>query len=239
MAPGSVMDARTRRAFLLAFVAVAAAWGCRRGATPVPQEIADGLNPADPYAMGVCEVNVSGSELMSLKSPGGYDHVETDYWVSEEHMRDRLLADAHEDLVPPDEIEVVIEQGMRRDPRYVLLTFMCENERASLVFAPGRRSTYGDVPFGPGKYAIAPVARVEDAIRGDFVVDFQTYAGGVTTQYVAAETGELMIDAFDADHLAGSYAFEARSTKSPSRTVTVEGWFDFKNTAPPWYPTPR
>lgn len=187
-----------------------------------------------PSPTGQCQVTITGAVTTSFTSPGGYDAVATDYWLSDAETRALLevIADDPEDPHFTDR-DTEIEQGMLRDPRFITLGLFCRSSDAGVMLLPGLHSAYFNVPFGPHTYEIAPGAEVTDVIPGNFAAIVNLVEAGQPARYVVAEPGELTISIFNRSRIAGAFSFPAASGGSK---IEVRGQFDFRKPILPQQP---
>ncbi len=179
---------------------------------------------------GRCEVTVSGDESLSFRSGGGAAAVGTDYWFSEDELREsfkqmaRIFGEKSK-----AEIDREVEEQMKSDPRMMLLVLNCGDagdETGSVSLMPADGSTYADVPFGPKTYPIAKGGVLGGGARaGEFSVIFSAGDG----VYALDEPGELKVTKFDKSGIAGTFSFKAseRFATGTPKKVAVQGTFDF------------
>ncbi len=75
---------------------------------------------------GGCQGTISGDVNQEFSGPGGSSAVGTDYWYTEDEMREilRQFAEFGGDLTD-EEIEAQVEEDMAKDPRLFLLLLNC------------------------------------------------------------------------------------------------------------------
>ena len=179
---------------------------------------------------GTCEVTVTGDEAATFKAPSGLGAVATDYWFTEDEIRQSLRWLASGEGKSKEQVEHEANEAMRKDPRVSLLGLNCDpKERpqaGSISFLVGKGSRYADMPFGPKRYVIAAGLGTGDGVRaGEFGV-LLTVNG---TPYKPAAPGELSITRFDASAIAGTFRFDAVEVvaKGAPKRITVAGTFDY------------
>lgn len=156
---------------------------------------------------GSCEVKVSGDQTIDYKGPGGPSAAGSDYW---------FLTD--------DELDAGTE------PTFFILILNCVSGQGetknSVSFLPANGTTYADMPFAPGEYAI-PAGGVlgADGEPGDIAV-LLTLG---TTTYSVSDAGQLKATRWDKTGIAGSFSFKAEEANAtPPKKISVEGTFDFR-----------
>ena len=181
---------------------------------------------------GSCMVTISGDDNVEFTGGGGPAAVGTDYWYSDDEIREvlREIAGYGGDKTD-EEIEREVDEGMKRDPRYLLLVLNCVDSSGltRLHFLPGTGSTYADVPFEPRMYVIESGGGLlgEAETPGAFGV-LMTFGDGA---YRVSREGVLDITRFDRSGISGSFSFAAEEVypagEQPAKVLTVEGSFDF------------
>ena len=191
-----------------------------------PVKPADGLQVGG----GSCEVTVTGDESASFKTPGGLGAVATDYWFTEDEIRQSLRWLVSGEGKSKEQVERELDEAMAKEPRVTLLGLGCADAKRpqadGISFVVGKGSRYADMPFAPKRYVIAAGSGTGDGVRtGQFGV-LMTVNG---TPYKPAEPGELNITKFDRSGIAGTFRFIAVEVvpKGAAKRITVEGTFDY------------
>ncbi len=176
---------------------------------------------------GECEVNVTGDVTVSWKGDGGADAVGTEYWMSEDEIKEALefLATGSE-----DEQKQQVEEAMKEDPRLYILLLNCtstEDRGQNITFSPSAEARYADVPFEAGDYVI-PVGGLFGGTEGakEFGILFGVEGDDL---WKVSEAGEFKITRWDNEGIAGTFNFKAEEALADGtpKKVSVEGSFDF------------
>lgn len=176
---------------------------------------------------GECEVNVTGDVTVSWKGDGGADAVGTEYWMSDDEIREALefLATGTE-----EEQKRQVEEGMAEDPRLYILLLNCtstEDRGQNITFSPSNEATYADVPFGPGDYVV-PVGGVFGGAQDprEFGVLFGVEGDDL---WKVSEAGTFRITRWDNKGIAGTFDFKAEEAlaEGTPKKIEVEGNFAF------------
>ena len=192
---------------------------------PPTETPAPAAAPAEPAADDRCEVTVEGDIKDHGFASGGPSAVGSDYWMSEDELREALkmmagaLGDKQRD----------IDADMKKDPRLYTLLLNCQTPRTKISLVPSGGSKYADVPFGPKKYKIAaPQTEKSPGVFQTLVTfDNDTGVWGVDGE------GELDITKFDKSGIAGTFRYNMierkfGDSKLPPRKATIAGRFAFK-----------
>jgi hypothetical protein len=180
--------------------------------TPAPAspEAPASAEPAQPTAaapaatapaagQGRCELTVTGDATFSGVGAGGTSSVIVGYWYSEDEAKKAYIA--------------------KDDPNEANLLINCLPAGAKVSFVPSRGSTTKDIPFGPGKYALAKGR----SKPGQFTV-LMTIG---KDPYGSAE-GTLEISKMDATGIAGTATFTAESIDVKNKKkISVTAKFDY------------
>jgi len=186
--------------------------------------------PAAPAGtpVGKCSFTTTGDmavtvEAISTKSPpNGKAMATTDYWQTEDQLREALHVLAGLDSKKSkDQVDAEVETNMKRDPRFMLLLINCGSEAGSINFGPGKNSKYADVPFKAGKYALTG-----DAKAGEIGAMINLRPPGKHQSFRISEPGELDLTKFDLTGLTGTFTFKAKSFDG-KQAVEVRGSFDY------------
>lgn len=183
----------------------------------------------DPQA-GSCSVTLSGDENITIQGNGGSAAAGSDYWMSDQELRDALETLLKAGGTAEDELEDELEAAMASDePKLYLLILNCidrEDRANTLLLLPSNGSTYRDVPFEPGTYEI-PAA---GAAQGPGTFTAQLAANDAS--YKVKNAGVLELTKFDDTGVAGEFSFvaEEQSADGDAKEVSVTGRFDFECT---------
>ncbi len=176
---------------------------------------------------GSCRFTITGDVTGEYEGPGGASAVGTDYWMTEDEMREALKFLTNLDSSLSDaEKEQKLDEAMQADPRIFLLLLNCQGEGASISLFPSGQSKYADVPFGPGSYVIAAGGLLGGAEEpGEFGVLLSVGDGS----YSLPEDGAIEITKFDETGIAGNFSFDAEEAfaEGTPKEISVEGEFDF------------
>lgn len=160
--------------------------------------------------MGSCHVKVEGDVTAEWTSPGGMSAVGYGPWT------------------PPSAGTIA---GLPMDETFFILNCVGEGTN-SLNFMP---NTGIGIPMQPATYVIQPASNAfgtsEDG-QITVIVGFDGPAG--TTNWGPSEPGELVITAFDADHIAGTFRIPitdvlATLTGASMGNAVITGEFDYQN----------
>jgi hypothetical protein len=193
------------------------------------QDEGDGEDEEQPSSdSGQCRVQISGDLEIQGTSPGGPSAFGTDYYYSDDEMREILeqFARAADPDLSDAEVEAQVDEDMQSDPRLFLIILNCVNDDYSISLLPAGDSRYADIPFGPGEYEIAAGGVLGgDAAPGTFGV-LMTVGEGL---YEVSEPGQLRIERWDEEGIAGTFAFNAEEilTEETPKSLSVTGAFDF------------
>ena len=172
---------------------------------------------------GHCNVTLSGDIEAEFEAPGGASAIGSDYFLDEEAIRAALEFLDMSD----DEIDAALSDNV---PDLFLLLMNCVSADGlySISLFPGDTTTYDDMPFGPGTYPITP-SGLFSGEPGE-VGALMTF-GEDQASFSVSEPGELVIDEWNDDHIAGSFSFGASEdfVESGGRTVSVSADFDLRN----------
>ncbi len=169
---------------------------------------------------GSCTVSVSGDVEANWAGKGGAAAVGTDYWYSDDELRDQF-----EFLGSGDEsFEDLMASGR---PVFSLLLLNCSlDQYQSISLFVSDNATRSDLAFGPGSYEIAA-----GGLFGAPDAAADTFSALITLDQDAiwATTGgSLDITSWDAEHIAGSFSFGIdEALTDVARSGQVEGEFDF------------
>lgn len=182
-----------------------------------------GSKVVDTKGGGKCEVNVTGDVTVSWKGDGGAEALGSDYWLSEDDMRQ-----AFEFIVSgtKEEKEKQVEEAMKGDPRFFILLVNCISDEDSdilLSLSPSNAAKYADVPFGPAQYTMGPGGSEDPKVFSALL------STGGDEIWKISEAGTLKITKWDKKGIAGTFNFKAEETfaEGTPKKVSVEGSFDF------------
>lgn len=181
---------------------------------------------------GGCQGKITGDLTQEFSGPGGSSAVGTDYWYTDDEMREILkqFAGFGGDLTE-EQIAAQVEEDMKKDPRLFLLLLNCvaSDGSVSLTLSPSGTSKYADVPFEPGSYKIAGGGILGGSdVPAEFGVLLSVGTGSFS---VTDAGGTLDITKFDNSGIAGTFSFPAEEIFAEDGTaqkITVEGSFDYE-----------
>lgn len=172
---------------------------------------------------GGCTVTVTGGEERQWEGADDAYAFTTDYWYTEEELRDQYEFFATEEDPP---FEEVLASG---EPISALFLFNCAVSGGelsdSISLFPSNATTRAELPFGPGTYEIG--VGFFDAAEAPPGV-FSAFYSPVTDDLWGQDgTGTLTITRWDHSRIQGTFSFMAgeRLVDNP-RQVLVEGTFD-------------
>ncbi len=177
---------------------------------------------------GECDVKVTGDVQLSWKSDGGSDAVGSDYWLSDDDLRQALgfMASATGDAKKEE-----VDEAMKKDPRFFIIILNCipaDSQKGSLTLLPSNEAKYADIPFKSGEYVVS-----EGGVLGG-TDDPRAFGALLTTGdeslWQVSENGTLKITKWDSSGIAGNFNFKVEEgfvASGTPKTATVEGKFDF------------
>jgi hypothetical protein len=202
--------------------------------TETPAETA--TEPGD-TSNGTCDVRVSGDETLAYHGSGGPSAAGTDYWYTDDEMREilRQLASFGGDLTA-EQLDAQVAEDMMKDPRYILFVLSCVSPdgTGSISLLPSSASKYSDVPFAAKEYVIKAG---EGSFGGtETPGEFSILMTLGDSSYKVGTDGTLDITKFDNSGIAGTFSFGADEVfpadGTTAKVITVEGSFDFRCTGP-------
>jgi hypothetical protein len=173
-----------------------------------------------------CQVQVTGAVSTSWKvewqaqddEPSANVGATSDYWLSDPDLEEVLesFADPGEDKAKH------VLQGMRRNPRFVILLLSCMADQGRLFLRPSAKSTYQDIARRAWSYKVAPQ---RSALPGQFVAS----ALKVGQDYYRVTDGRLDIKKFNFQGVVGRFSLKATPLKlaGKGQDITLEGAFNF------------
>jgi hypothetical protein len=222
----------TRISALFSIPLLLAAAACGKGAAEPPSGGSAAADKPSPTAVGSgkpdskCQFTVKGDLTANVSAAAkrtGDPHMSagSDYWLSEDDLRSAIKTmTGLFNKKSAEEKAREVEEGMKKDPRLVVLLMSCGVDNVGSVILGSGNSPYADVPYGPGKYDI-----VNDKKNGkQFSLMFSLRQDGQHYFFKLAEPGVLDITRFDKTGLAGTFAFKA---VAKDKNVEVAGSFDY------------
>jgi hypothetical protein len=167
-------------------------------------------------ARAQCEASVEGSVSASGKSPGGVGEFGTDYWMTDDELKQGLKVMAKFGKKDKD-VDAAVAKAMKDDPRIYTFLFNCQAGDVHVSFMPANGSRYKDNPFGPKKYKVQKKARPGE-IHTLITVKQAAYLNG---------EGELDLTRFDETGVAGTFQLTAHRLGKPDEKVTLKGKFSY------------
>lgn len=199
--------------------------------TPSPSPTAPAATPVagvEGTATGKCSFTTTGDVTLTVEGisrtnpPNGKAMASTDYWMTDAQLRAGLETLAGLDQKKSkDEIAAKVEEGMKKDPRVILLIINCGSDAGAIDLGPHNTSKYADVPMKPGKYAIASPAKA-----GEFNALINLRPPGGHDSFTVSEPGTLDITKFDLTGITGTFALKAKSLDG-KKSIEVHGSFDY------------
>ncbi|MEW5982511.1 MAG: hypothetical protein AB1806_09090 [Acidobacteriota bacterium] len=190
-----------------------------------------GPGPSPEFPFGSCDITISGAVETSYRSGGGPANVATVYWMTDDELRAYFAWRARAETklgIAEEDVPFFVDQAMAKNPRFVTLLIKCPSPTATITLVPGLATRYEDVPFRPGSYKIAPSRLVDETLPGLFAAQPLIVRGERVVQFTPQGFGSLVVEAFDAEHIAGNFRFEALDGPA---AITVEGAFHFRRRA--------
>lgn len=186
----------------------------------VPRPGANEPKPAVDTSKGSCEVSVEGDIQTKVVAPADAQAVGTDYWMTPEQIDQAVEMMVNMLVKDKSKAAAEIAKAKKNEPRIMLLIVNCNAEKVHLTFSPGIGSKYKDVPFAPGKYAIAQQPK-----SNEFGIMFS-----VDNKFFRPTEGHIDITRFDTTGLTASFDFAAENTDRITKAllkVTVKGKLDY------------
>ncbi|HSM02089.1 MAG TPA: hypothetical protein VK960_06630 [Acidimicrobiia bacterium] len=172
---------------------------------------------------GGCAVTVTGGEERQWEGADDAYAFTTDYWYTEEELREQYDFFATEDSPP---FEEVLASGESITALFLFNCTVSGGEVSdSISLFPSNATTRANLPFGPGTYEIG--GGVLDAGEAPPGVFSAFYSPNSDDLWGQEGTGELVITRWDHERIQGTFSFtaEERLVDDP-RQVLVEGTFD-------------
>lgn len=189
------------------------------GDDDIDEQVDEMLAGDDEY--GSCSATVSGDVSAEWTGNGGAAAVGTDYWYTEDELREQYEFFGDESRSFDD----VYASG---EPITALLLLNCGTSAPSVSFYPSNATTKDHVPFGPGSYEIAgggDILGSADAEPGVFTALLSLDDDAVW----GSTGGTFEITEWNAEHIAGTFSFGiTEGFADPARTAQVDGTFDFR-----------
>lgn len=153
---------------------------------------------------GTCTVEITGDWEASWTFEQSIYSVSSDYWTSEEVLRETV--DALGEDIAGGSYEELVERG---EPIITFLQVACtdpDNLLRSALVTHTNATKPADLPMGPGTYPI--IGGVFDAAgsAGSVIAEFST--DGDEVYGTVPGTGELVIGVWDGQRIEGSFAFD-------------------------------
>jgi hypothetical protein len=191
----------------------------------------DGDSPSGDMDLGRCDLTVTGDVTLSGSAGGGASAFGSDYYYTDDEMREilRAFAGFGSDDASDDELDALVEEAMAEDPRLYILIINCVSEPDfSLSILPSGQATYADIPFGEGTYGIPAGGPLGGQTAANEFALLLTLEGDDI--YQVSEPGELAISRWDEEGIAGTFSFSAVESFAEGgepNSVSVEGAFEF------------
>jgi hypothetical protein len=196
-------------------------------------ESGDGATPATTTGVvaggddGSCTVTTSGDRQDSWTFPQAVTSFSTDYWLSEENLRETVEF-LGEDIAGGSYDELVA----RGEPIITLLSISCsdpDNLIQGVLVTPGNATRAADLPMGPGSYPISGgLFDAGEVPAGAMIADFSVNEDELYG--TLPDSGSLEITRWDLDRIEGSVSFDARQSfvDTDPKQVSVAVEFSFR-----------
>jgi hypothetical protein len=178
-----------------------------------------------------CEIAVTGDSTVRIAAEAPRDDAQgklaasTDYWLSDGQLRMALSAmQGAGSKLTPGERQRKVDEGMKKDPRLMVLLLSCLSDDGGIILSPSAGSKYADVPMKPGSYAIVPAGRTKP---GEFTAMFHLAMRGKRESFSVAEPGKLVVTRFDRKGITGTFRFKAEQRGKIGKKVDVNGSFSY------------
>jgi hypothetical protein len=181
------------------------------------------LSLEGPTAGGGCALTVTGDHSTTIAAGSA----SSDYWLTPEQVA--LARDALAETTVSADGETMgaaaPDDGVA--PVFNWLVINCGDEQGEgLSILANTDATSEDVPFGPGRYVIAPgfLSGSEDRTQFSAVVNV-----GVGSEVYALTAGTIDVTRFDASGVAGSVSMDVELSLADGTTkhATLSGTFEF------------
>jgi len=178
-----------------------------------------------------CEIAVTGETTVRIaaEAPRDGSHgklaASTDYWLSDGQLR--MALETMQSLggkLSPTEKQRKVDEGMKKDPRFMVLLINCLSDEGGAILSPTSGSRYAHVPMKAGSYAIVPSGRTRP---GEFTAMFHLATRGKRESYSVAEPGRLVVTRFDRKGITGTFSFKAEQRGKAGKKVDVNGSFSY------------
>ena len=178
-----------------------------------------------------CEIAVTGDSTVRIAADAPRDATQgklaasTDYWLSDAQLRMALATmQSIDNKLTPAEKQRKVDEGMKKDPRFMVLLISCLSDEGGVIFSPASGSKYAHVPMKAGSYSIAASGRTRP---GEFTAMFHIATRGKRESYTVAEPGKLVVPRFDRKGITGTFSFKAEQRGKGSKKVDVNGSFNY------------
>jgi hypothetical protein len=155
---------------------------------------------------GTCTVVLTGDREETWTFPQAITSFSTDYWLSEEDLRETveflgedITGGSYEDLVARGEAIITWLQVACSDP---------DNLIQGALVAPTNATRASDLPMGPGTYPISGGLFDADGPAGTMIADVTVNEDELYG--TVAGSGALEITRWDLERIEGTYTFAAR-----------------------------
>jgi len=178
-----------------------------------------------------CEIAVTGDSTVRIAAEEPRDTAQgklaasTDYWLSDAQLR--MAVDTMQSIgskLTAAEKQHKVDEGMKRDPRFMVLLISCLSDEGGVIFSPASGSKYAHVPMKAGTYSIVPTSRTRP---GEFTAMFHIATRGKRESYAVAEPGKLVVTRFDRRGITGTFRFKAEQRGKGNKKVDVTGSFSY------------
>jgi hypothetical protein len=178
--------------------------------------------PASDGGDGGCSVDVSGDVTASWTGPDDISSVGSDYWMSDDELREAYETFALDDDPPFDEARTTGQ------PIFTILLLNCAGDDGNSVsLYASDASSYADVPEAAGTY---PLVGGIDPPPATFSALFSLELGDDSLFRTDDAGGSVDITEWTDDRLSGTFQFGIVETFSDApRAATVTGTFHFTN----------
>lgn len=177
---------------------------------------------------GGCHVDVAGDLTTSWDGADNAAAITTDYWYTEDELKQQLEFFAEEDADVDAEYEQLMADGQAV---FSLLLMNCQGpDTAALSFSVSNATTRDDLPMGPGSYTIGGGLLGAGDIPPGTITVLVTMPGEAESGALWGLGGEgtFEISSWDEGAVEGTFSFPAEESLTDTpRTATVDGTFRF------------
>jgi len=189
-------------------------------------------DPDDLPVVGHCAVTISGDVNAIVTSDETEASISTDFWETEQALRDRVAIVANEAESPMTApLDRMTTDMLERNPKYNPMFILCGRNGVIVTLTPSLATRYEDLVFGPRQYMIAgDLGETEAPAAGTFVATVTMPTQPPDQVFRLWQPGAIEITRFDLTGLTGRFWFAAAVVaprEAIGRRIKVVGEFAF------------